>query len=483
LELLRENIAFTYVPSARDAESGLFDNTLRSALELRLQEKLVHREQGGAPAEYRTSKKALDSIEEIAQKQVKELWKEIEDSLPAGLVQDAVIEFDAGPDQLTRWLSDSATLKLSTGPHDRRRVRPAELGSGTQSLLLLALLQSTAGKGNAVLLEEPEAFLHPSAQRALARSVFDNEDLRTVIATHSPVVVDEAVAADVVLVRDHKIFAPRDVDTRRRQINSALLTGQGSEAIFSRSVLLVEGPGDRAFFERLRRRLGGFLPVSKLSDLGIVAVGGKAGFGPWVQLLESYADRYTGERPINWLAIGDGIDASADLARGLREGGLTIEVGLDRRLKDIAAAASAGDQGTCIRRTQQFNNSARARKFGAALMPIDLEYSALSAASDSTISAVAAALGLTGTVTREELLAKLGSKAGAGPSVHAMKQDWVRAEIANLLPWNEISGDVKQVLRRWITPVLAGSSLPEPLQTSVRRRRRRGAAKSDGATP
>jgi hypothetical protein len=301
-----------------------------------------------------------------------------------------------------------------------------------------------------------------------------------VIATHSPVVVDEAVAADVVLVRDHRIFAPRDVDERRRQINSALLTGQGSEAVFSRSVLLVEGPGDRAFFERLRRRLGEFVPVSRLSDLGIVAVGGKAGFGPWVQLLESYTDRHTGERPIHWLAVADGADASSDIARGLRDGGLSIETQLDTRLKEIARAFAQKDEAGGIGYTRDFNNAATARGFPAALLPVDLEYSSLSRASDITVQNVAAALGIQ-ISDRAELLAKLGSKSGGGPSAHALKQDWVRAEIASMLPWNEVSVDVKSILRRWITPVLGGSPLPLPLRTVVRRSRVRARRRGENA--
>ena len=123
-------------------------------------------------------------------------------------------------------------------------------------MLVIGLLKGVAAAGTRVrlLMEEPETFLHPSAQRELARSLLDNSDLWFIASTHSAAMIDEATVSDVVILRDHRLFAtaPADgLDARQ----SAYMSGRGAEALFSRSVLLVEGAGDVAAFEELRRRL------------------------------------------------------------------------------------------------------------------------------------------------------------------------------------------------------------------------------------
>ncbi|HZL07326.1 MAG TPA: AAA family ATPase, partial [Coriobacteriia bacterium] len=339
-----------------------------------------------------------------------------------------------------------------------------------QSVLLMHLLIGDGGEGQRelLLLEEPEAFLHPSAQRTVARQLFDAEDLRLIISTHSTVVVDESVAADVVLVRGHRVFSPTDVDQQRVQINSALLTGQGSEAIFSRSVLLVEGPGDRAFFERLRRRFSALVPVGVLSSLGIVAVGGKTRFAPWIQLLGSYLDRHSGFRPIDFLVVADSADACTDVSRGFRDAGLSLPTAIGRLVSATSAAFSSGDVQGGIGQSQALNSASEREGFPMAFLPVDLEYAALSRASEVTLAALESHLHL-GTNDRDALMSRLGSKFAGAPVASPRKEDWIRAEIAATLPLTELSAGVRLVLRRWLSPALddAGLALPELLLQTV----------------
>jgi len=471
LRAVQESHPTTLIAPSRDARSEAFVEALRNSIRSRLADRLVHQERGGAPTEYRETSKALKKIGELAEMQASGLISELSNGLPGAMTRASRVSFDATPSALVDWLAERAGLLMSTGTHDERMVPPEELGSGLQSVLAMELLKSTVETGSPklLLLEEPEAFLHPSAQRTLARSLFDSQTVRLVTSTHSTVVVDESTAADVVLVRGHRVFSPSDVDSKRRAINSALLTGQGSEAIFARSVLLVEGPGDRAFFEVMRRRMADFVDSEILSHLGIVSVGGKKRFAPWLQLLEAYADRHSGYRPIAYLVVGDSVDAAADLTRAFRDAQLTVPADLDRESRAVSTAFGQREMSVGLAHTAAYNDVAELSGVGLAMLPIDLEYAALEVASPGTVRGLAESLGLAAE-DRDGLMTVMGSKAHQPTGKDGSKGDWMRAEVAQQLPWAEVGDAVRTILRRWLAPLLqeAGAPIPQQLRPASR---------------
>jgi hypothetical protein len=470
LDHLRSSMTLVLIPAARDASSDRFKATLAQAIRLRLEERTLHQQQGGAPVEYRKILHALDAIEKVADELVSPLWDELHasNSLVPGLAESGKIAFSSSPQALVDWLVDQANLTIATGTHDERMVSPSEVGAGLQSLLDLALLESVEALDSRawLLVEEPEAFLHPSAQRSLAVELLRERGLHRIISTHSPLIVDEARFGDVVLVRGHKLFQPAVSETRRARINSALMSGAGAEALYSRSVLLVEGPGDRAYLEAIRRRIANVDDRGLTSGLGIVSVGGKARFGPWVALLESYVDPATGEQPVRWLAVADSGDAATDLARGIRSAGLSLPVELAKLFTDVSQAFAANDQAEGVERTRRLNSLAADTGVPVALMPIDLEYSALQGISNATRARLARETGLEAT-NLDGLLRKLGSKYGAGPSDSYVKADWIRALMGVVIPWSQVSDDVKALVRRWLLGSTDDSKAVEDLISSV----------------
>lgn len=104
------------MPSARDATGGAFESRLTAELLSKLTRKFVHQERGGAPADYRALKAALDTIAHIAEKQASDLWSELNQALPVGHVTEARFDFNAGTDQLARWYC------ASIGPQDIQRI-------------------------------------------------------------------------------------------------------------------------------------------------------------------------------------------------------------------------------------------------------------------------------------------------------------------------------------------------------------------------
>jgi predicted ATP-dependent endonuclease of OLD family len=460
LELLRELRDATYfrhVPASRDVASERFGKTLTTALEARLSERAVHQARAGAPSEYRQLKQALASLREVAETLAAPLWDDVRAELMPSLARDASFRLTVDAPDLVKWMARRMELKLVTGDHDPDAVFPIEVGSGLQSLLDLAMFRAEAipkGVDPILAVEEPEAFLHPTAQRTLARRLIADDSLKLLISTHSSTFVEEASYDAVALVRNHVVFQPpRDPEPRRAEINSALLSGQGAEMVFSRGVLLVEGEGDKLFFETLRRRLASHDPTGSLDELSIVWVGSNTIFAPWIRLLEGYAN--DGLRALEWLAVADGADSASLISHAFRAAHVRFPDGIEQALQTVAQAAGANNQDGLVFQTRRFNQAARTNDFRATLLPIDLEYAALADASRATVLELNRRLGLDAQ-DKDELLRKLGSKTGAGPSANSLKAPWTRAAMAELLPLAELTTDVQEVLRRWF-----GMALPD----------------------
>lgn len=124
-----------------------------------------------------------------------------------------------------------------------------DLGTGVEQLLLTLVLGLTEGPyaPGTVLIEEPETNLHPAAQRALLSVIqqWPSERL-TIIATHSPIMIDWASEAGrlwlVRRARGESTVVPVGTDPL------PLLNSLGirlSDVLSADRILIVEGPSDQ----------------------------------------------------------------------------------------------------------------------------------------------------------------------------------------------------------------------------------------------
>lgn len=463
LTALRAQHRFVYVPNARDAASSRFRDALVGQARLLLTEALTHTAQGRPGVLVSSTQSSVSRLSSNARTAVAALLHGLT-SQAEGLFDAAELDVDLTVETVVGLLAEGTQIRLTTGRHDANKVPAHEVGSGLQSLLFVGLMRSAARMAGAevvLLLEEPETFLHPAAQRELAQALLDSPDLRFVASTHSAAMLDEVTAGDVVLLRDHRVFEPTALDPARSEIDSAFMSGQGAEALFARSVLLVEGPGDLAVFEQLRRRIARLPKMSRVaSRLAVVQVGGCERFAPWIRLLRGYVDQ-VGTEAIAWFVLADG-DAGKRLRAGLREAKITVPDAVSQSIDASARAHAEHDVPAHSDAVAKLNQAAHEAGLRAGLIPFDLEYSLLALAKPEDVANYAHRFSQAAE-TGPDLAYKLGSTFRETRRKDPPKADWMRAYMAERAPFADLHPQIRHVLREWLDPALEGQPLPAEL--------------------
>ncbi|MBU3557197.1 AAA family ATPase [Polynucleobacter sp. Ross1-W9] len=459
-KVIKREIKIFFIPPIRDGKSSDFAKKITRDVNESLKEKILHNKQAGSPIEYRKTKAAIDAIKAIVKLHSKELSKSNSSPL-AAMLRASEVRVELFPKDIFELIERSIAIHLSTGAHDSLKVLPWEVGNGLQSLIDINLTIESLPKLNdskqvIVIIEEPEAFLHPSAQRQFMqylRFSMAQKGFSTILTTHSPIILDESRYEEIVLVRNQKHYPPTTTDPTRASINNTLMTVATSEIFFARTIVLVEGEGDRALLNTIFRKIKNISPsLPELTGLVFQPTGGNTNYAPWLKLLNSYKN--LNDSPFNYFWIMDG--DSANKSSGKRP---LVRCIHDNDLKlngaDLAHIESFGNLGWAItERSFGCNLSVNQAidRFNGHLFCCDLEWALFNGSSNKIIEQIKAALVIAEVSFDDQninLPRLLGSKIDNGKSREdGIKNPSVRVLIAENLELNKLPPEIFEVVHK-----------------------------------
>lgn len=201
---------------------------------------------------------------------------------------------------------------LQVAPRQGDEIRTFdELGTGQGQMLALAFAYAYAkafkggDEGLILVIEEPEAHLHPLAQQWVAKRIraVANEGVQVIVTTHSPSFLDiMGLEGMVLLKKEDNVSYPtqltasqladkcsalkaKTTSTSILPFYAAAVTESILAGFFARKIVLVEGPTESLALPVLLQRRG--LEVER-EGMAVISCDGVGNLAKWFRMFSSY---------------------------------------------------------------------------------------------------------------------------------------------------------------------------------------------------
>ena len=180
--------------------------------------------------------------------------------------------------------SEEIRLRLLLEKLDLSISGDGKLGLGSNNLLFMAcelLLLSQEDEGNKMLLiEEPEAHLHPQRQLRVMKTLQEEAEekgIQIIVTTHSPNLASAVDLENIVLIHGNRAFSMAKQETKLEESDyrflQRFLDVTKANLFFARGVMIVEGDAENILLPTLAKLMGRDFTENGVSIVNVGGVG------------------------------------------------------------------------------------------------------------------------------------------------------------------------------------------------------------------
>lgn len=212
---IRKNFLVSYIPTFRNIEEHLSGDSTESALYTLLSKhlfKTVETQKGGSRKEYRHVNKIVGNIQKLVSGTFEDIRGVANKYTPSNVKHTYSFKYMPSSSEEEQEIALSTYVAKHISIVNKLGRPITSLGSGVQQAVTIGLLEKALlnnSKSNLILFEEPESYLHPSAQReiflklsALAKS----PHIQMAFTSHSSVILDSTDALNVAVVKREGLY-------------------------------------------------------------------------------------------------------------------------------------------------------------------------------------------------------------------------------------------------------------------------------------
>lgn len=284
-----DNIALQYIPAIR-SESDAYD-VISNIIESEFQQT--------DDDEY---KKAQEYIERYQKKKLKELSNRIKEPLSVFMPSIKSVSLSL-EDRFSRkpfLRNKNFVVSIDDGV----LTSLSQKGDGVKSLTTMAILSKTNAMNRVIIIDEPEAHLHPEAIHYLKKVLFDLASTnQLIISTHNPIFVNRSSVSSNIIVENHKATPADRVETIRKTLGVKI----ADNLVYSDYMIVVEGPSDKIVLERFMQEDEQLKDLLIDNTIAVKSIGGVRNLKNELYNLEQFL--------CNYLVVLDLDDAGKTKAR------------------------------------------------------------------------------------------------------------------------------------------------------------------------